>query len=31
MVDDWLADPRRFDGAEYRRIATLPVGVERAR
>jgi len=31
MVDDWLADPRRFDGAEYRRVATLPVGVERAR
>lgn len=31
MVDDWLDDPRRFDGAEYRRIATLPIGVERAR
>ena len=31
MVDDWLADPRRFDSAEYRRIATLPIGVERTR
>jgi len=31
MVDDWLADPNRFDNAEYRRIATLPVGVERPR
>ena len=31
MIDDWLDDPRRFEGAEYRRIATLPVGIERAR
>ena len=31
MVDDWLANPQRFDSAEYRRIAALPIGVERAR
>jgi 2-hydroxychromene-2-carboxylate isomerase len=31
MVDDWLANPQRFDNAEYRRIATLPIGVERSR
>lgn len=31
MIEDWLADPRVFDGEEYRRIAALPVGVERAR
>lgn len=31
MIEAWLADPRLFDGAEYRRIAALPVGVERAR
>ena len=31
MVDDWLADARRFDGPEYRRIATLPIGIERVR
>jgi 2-hydroxychromene-2-carboxylate isomerase len=31
MIDDWLANPQRFDGAEYQRIAMLPVGVERPR
>lgn len=31
MIEDRLADPTLFDGAEYRRIATLPVGVERPR
>ena len=31
MVEQWLADPQRFDSAEYRRIAGLPVGVERTR
>jgi 2-hydroxychromene-2-carboxylate isomerase len=31
MFEDWLAHPDRFDGAEYRRIASLPVGVERRR
>lgn len=31
MVDDWLAHPRRFDGEEYRRIASLPAGVRRKR
>jgi len=31
MIEDWLADPHRFDTAEYRRIATLPFGVERRR
>ena len=31
MIEQWLADPQRFDTDEYRRIATLPVGVERAR
>jgi 2-hydroxychromene-2-carboxylate isomerase len=31
MIEDWLAHPDRFAGAEYQRIATLPVGVERAR
>jgi 2-hydroxychromene-2-carboxylate isomerase len=30
MVEDWLADPQRFDTDEYRRIAALPIGVERA-
>jgi 2-hydroxychromene-2-carboxylate isomerase len=29
MIEDRLADPRIFDGAEYRRIAALPVGIER--
>jgi 2-hydroxychromene-2-carboxylate isomerase len=31
MIEQWLDDPQRFSGAEYRRIETLPVGVERAR
>jgi len=31
MIDAWLSDQQRFAGAEYRRIAALPVGVERAR
>ena len=31
MIDDFLADNRRFATAEYRRIAALPVGVERRR
>ena len=31
MVEDWLAHPDRFAGAEYQRIAALPSGVERRR
>jgi 2-hydroxychromene-2-carboxylate isomerase len=31
MIEARLADPGVFDGEEYRRIATLPVGVERTR
>lgn len=31
MLEDWLAHPERFAGDEYRRIATLPLGVERRR
>jgi 2-hydroxychromene-2-carboxylate isomerase len=31
MIDAWLDDPKRFDAAEYRRVATLPAGVERRR
>ena len=31
MVEDWLAEPACFDSDEYRRIAILPVGVERRR
>ncbi|HEY8009669.1 MAG TPA: 2-hydroxychromene-2-carboxylate isomerase [Rudaea sp.] len=31
MIEDWLAHPDRFDNAEYRRIANLPVGIERRR
>ena len=31
MIEDWLAHPHRFASAEYRRIAALPVGVERPR
>jgi 2-hydroxychromene-2-carboxylate isomerase len=31
MIEQRLTDPALFDGAEYRRIATLPVGVERPR
>ena len=31
MVEAWLANPQLFASAEYRRIAQLPVGVERLR
>lgn len=31
MIEQRLADPALFDGAEYRRLANLPVGVERPR
>jgi 2-hydroxychromene-2-carboxylate isomerase len=31
LIDEWFADPARFDGVEYRRIAALPIGIERAR
>ena len=31
MVEDWLANPVRFESEEYRRIANLPVGVQRRR
>jgi 2-hydroxychromene-2-carboxylate isomerase len=31
MIEDWLAHPARFASAEYRRIATLPFGIERRR
>ena len=31
MIEQWLADPGRFASAEYRRIASLPVGIERPR
>lgn len=31
MIEQWMDDPQRFSGPEYRRIETLPVGVERAR
>ena len=31
MVEAWLANPLLFASAEYRRIAQLPVGVERLR
>lgn len=31
MVDDWLADPQRFSGPEYDRLARMPIGVERRR
>ena len=31
MIDAWLADAQLFAGAEYQRIAQLPVGVERPR
>ncbi len=28
---DFIAHPDRFDSAEYRRIANLPLGIERRR
>ena len=31
MIDEWLDDPKRFETAEYKRLAALPIGVERAR
>jgi 2-hydroxychromene-2-carboxylate isomerase len=31
MFEAWLADPDRFAGLEYHRIAGLPVGIERPR
>jgi len=31
MIEEWLARPACFDGAEYRRIAQLPHGIERRR
>jgi 2-hydroxychromene-2-carboxylate isomerase len=31
MIEDWLEHPDRFADSEYRRIATLPVGIERPR
>ncbi|MEO8802758.1 MAG: 2-hydroxychromene-2-carboxylate isomerase [Rudaea sp.] len=31
MVEDWLSNPLRFDSDEYRRIAALPVEVQRKR
>lgn len=31
MIEDWLAQPQRFDTDEYRRIADLPYGIERRR
>jgi 2-hydroxychromene-2-carboxylate isomerase len=31
MVEDWLANPVRFESEEYRRIANLPLGVQRRR
>jgi len=31
MIEQWLADPKPFESAEYRRIADLPVGVKRPR
>lgn len=31
MIEEWLAQPNLFDTGEYRRIATLPLGIERRR
>ena len=31
MVEEWLDDPQRFASDEYRRLQTLPLGVERRR
>ena len=31
MIEDWLARPDLFSGAEYRRIANLPIGIQRQR
>ena len=31
MFEEWLDNPQRFASAEYRRLQTLPLGVERRR
>jgi len=31
MIEQWMDDPQRFSAAEYRRIETLPIGIERTR
>jgi 2-hydroxychromene-2-carboxylate isomerase len=31
MIEDWLSHPERFATKEYRRIATLPLGIKRQR
>lgn len=31
MIEDWLAQGDRFEAPEYRRLAGLPVGIERRR
>lgn len=31
MIEEWLANPDRFASVEYRRIANLPLGIERRR
>jgi len=31
MIEEWLAHPGRFETAEYRRLETLPEGVQRRR
>jgi hypothetical protein len=31
MIEEWLAEPKRFERTEYTRIANLPIGVERPR
>ena len=31
MIEDWLAHPDLFSSAEYRRIANLPIGIQRQR
>jgi 2-hydroxychromene-2-carboxylate isomerase len=31
MIDEWLDDPQRFASPEYRRLQTLPFGIERRR
>ena len=31
MVEDWLADPQRFASDDYRRLAALPIGLQRRR
>lgn len=31
MIEDWLANPQRFESNEYQRLATLPVDIQRKR